>query len=123
MNYTQSFEEFSRSVQPMDLALYAGIGVVLWVLFKDKTTPIQKVITDAINFVTTNVNSLTKKYNKQTTLQKPTNDVFFDLIVSWKQTRDLAVKAKCSEAVNSLDKIFPSLGPEACQETTETNDE
>ena len=35
MNFTQSFEEFSAGLQPIDLALYAGVGVILWVLFKD----------------------------------------------------------------------------------------
>ena len=29
MNFTQSFEEFSSGLGPMDLALYAGIGIIL----------------------------------------------------------------------------------------------
>ena len=42
MNLTQSFEEFSSGLAPMDLALYAGIGIILWVLFKDKLSPVQR---------------------------------------------------------------------------------
>ena len=38
MNFTQSFEEFSAGLGPMDLALYAGVGIVIWVLFKDQLT-------------------------------------------------------------------------------------
>ena len=48
MNFTQSFEEFSSSLGPMDLALYAGAGIIIWVLFKDRLSPVQKLVTDAI---------------------------------------------------------------------------
>ena len=41
MNYTETFQEFASKVGPMDLALYAGVGLVLWVLFKDKLSPVQ----------------------------------------------------------------------------------
>ena len=45
MNYmTQSFEEFSKSLGPTDLALYAGAALVLWVVFKDKLSPVQKLL-------------------------------------------------------------------------------
>ena len=33
MNFTESFSDFSNKLGPMDLALYAGVGIVLWVLF------------------------------------------------------------------------------------------
>jgi hypothetical protein len=49
MNFSQSFEEFSSSLGPMDLALYAGVGIVLWVLFKDKLSPVQKIVIDLVN--------------------------------------------------------------------------
>ena len=49
MNFTQSFEEFSSGLGPMDLALYAGIGIILWVLFKEQLSPVQKILTDLIN--------------------------------------------------------------------------
>jgi hypothetical protein len=114
LEYTQSFEQFSQSVKPLDLALYAGAGLILWVLFKDKLSPVQTWIGELIaqvknnksvsNIVTT-VDSATKK-----------DDVFFDLIASWKQTRDLAVKSGCSEAVKVADQMFPFLSPTACVE-------
>ena len=49
MNYTQTFEEFSKGLAPVDLALYAGIGIILWVLFKDKLSPIQKILMGMFN--------------------------------------------------------------------------
>lgn len=116
MNFTQSFEEFTAKLGPMDLALYAGIGLVLWVLFKDKLSPVQKIIQDLLSSV-----NLTKK---STTTTVPVNhsfgnmpeDVFFDLVVSWKQTRDLAVKGGCQEAVKVADQMFPHLSPMVCGE-------
>ena len=44
MNFTQTFEEFSSGLGPTDLALYAGAGIVLWILFKDKLSPVQEAI-------------------------------------------------------------------------------
>lgn len=117
MNFTESFQEFSTKVGPMDLALYAGIGVVLWVLFKDQLSPVQKLISDLIN-----------KTLKKTTGSVPvvpintnvpvthtnTTDLFFNLVVSWKQTRDLAEKSGCHKAVEVADQMFPYLSPEVC---------
>lgn len=118
MNYTQTFEEFSKSVSTLDLALYAGTGLVLWVLFKDKLSPVQKIISDIV----TNVKSKIPATNKLTVTpvvpsSSDTTDkeaVFFDLIVSWKQTRDLAVKSNCIEAVKVADQMFPYLSPNIC---------
>lgn len=115
MNFTESFQEFSSRVSPTDLALYAGVGLVLWVLFKDKLSPVQKLLGDLVNKVKGNVNlpkvdlpSVVKE------VQVETNDNFFNLVVSWKQTRDLAVKSGCSEAVKVADQMFPYLSPTVC---------
>lgn len=128
MNYSQSFEEFSGAIGPTDLALYAGVGIVLFVLFKDKLSPVQKMLLDLFSNVKETVSDITD--NKTTTPlakevvtinvpvpipPKPQEDVFFQLIAAWKQTRDLASKYKCPEAVNSLDNTFQYLSPTACQ--------
>ena len=95
MDFTQSFNDFSGSVGPTDLALYAGIGIVLWVLFKDKLSPVQKVVLQVVD----QVKKLLGKVGDKTVVVKPLpsrdepatgDDIFFDLVVSWKQTRDLA---------------------------------
>jgi len=33
MNYAQSFDEFAASLGPTDVALYAGLAIIVWVLF------------------------------------------------------------------------------------------
>lgn len=110
MNYmTQSFEEFSRSLNPTDLALYAGAALVLWVLFKDKLSPVQKLLMGLLE----KGKSLLPTKNK--TVVVDNGDLFFKLVTSWKQTRDLAVQGGCTEAVRVADEMFPLLSPTACE--------
>lgn len=121
MNFTQTFEEFSSKLSTTDLALYAGVGLVLWVLFKDKLSPVQALVLK----VTEKVKTLLG--NKQNVVSVPVlpavskpvvstanEDLFFRLVVSWKQTRDLAVQSGCSEAVQVADQMFPYLSPNVC---------
>jgi len=131
MNFTQSFEEFSKGLGPTDLMLYAGIGLVIWVLFKDKLAPMNGLY----SFVLENIKNLFLK--KQPTLPNvvtvSTNtapvilantisehskvepeDLFFKLVVSWKETRDLALKCGCEKAVDVADEMFPYLSPNVC---------
>ena len=128
MNYSQSFEEFSSSVGPTDLALYAGIGVVLFVLFKDRLSPVQKMLMDLVESVKGSLNSEEKTVTVKVPMpelpkapgKKP--DVFFELVASWKQTRDLSVKSKCDKATEMLDEIFQYLSPNICNEKTTENE-
>ena len=122
MNFSQSFEEFSSSLGPMDLALYAGVGIVLWVLFKDKLSPVQKIALDLVNKAKS---SLGKDGQPKVSVPLPdsmknapakTQNVFFDLVVSWKQTRDLAELSGCKKAVEVADQMFPYLSPTICSE-------
>jgi hypothetical protein len=121
MNYTQSFEEFSSSLGPMDLALYAGAGIILWVLFKDKLSPVQSILMDYFE----KLKGVAKDKTDTITIKVPDSvksspkdeqDLFFDLVVSWKQTRDLAVKSGCAKAVKVADEMFPYLSPTVCSE-------
>lgn len=122
MNFTQSFEEFSSSLGVMDVALYAGVGLVLWVLFKDKLSPVQALLVSLFD----TVKSVVPKPTGSTTVVSPVvspvvstervDDVFFRLVVSWKQTRDLAEASGCSEAVEVADQMFPFLSPTVCKE-------
>ena len=123
LDYAQSFEEFSRSVKPLDLALYAGIGLILWVLFKDKLSPVQKLVTGLVDQakhllggVSNRVPSAPVIKTPQVSVNTSKEDVFFQLVASWKQTRDLAVKSGCVEAVKVADQMFPYLSPTVCEE-------
>ena len=122
MNFTQSFDEFSSSLGVMDVALYAGVGLVLWVLFKDKLSPVQALLVslfDTVKSVLPKPTALTvvvPSVVPPVVSAERVDDVFFRLVVSWKQTRDLAEASGCSEAVEVADQMFPFLSPTVCKE-------
>jgi hypothetical protein len=120
MNFTESFQEFSSKLSTTDLALYAGAGLVLWVLFKDKLSPVQKLLGGLVDSVKNLLGSnknvvpvlVPAPVNVKSSVE--TDDLFFKLVVSWKQTRDLAVSSGCDEAVKVADQMFPYLSPTVC---------
>ena len=123
MNPLETFGEFSKKLTPTDLALYAGVGMVLWVLFKDQLSPVQKAITDLFNkppapkaVVPVAPVTVTPSDNSSVV---PDADVFFNLVASWKQTRDLAVRTGCTKAVEVADQMFPYLSPVVCKEESQ----
>jgi len=124
MNFTQSFEEFSSGLAPMDLALYAGVGIILWVLFKDKLSPVQKIIKDVVDKVKKNTPAVPKlpDFVKEKVKSEDDSQLFFDLVVSWKQTRDLAEKSGCTKAIEVADQMFPYLSPTICEPKEEIKD-
>lgn len=124
MNYTETFDQFASKVSTLDLALYAGLGLVLYVLFQDKLSPIQKIIGDLLNKFTSK--PVLSKLPATPDVSVPSKisevkkeDIFFKLVASWKQTRDLAVQSNCVEAVKVIDQMFPFLSPEACSNKIE----
>jgi hypothetical protein len=96
MNFTQTFEEFSSGLAPMDLL--------------DKVKKNTPSVPSLPDFVT-------EKVKKEDDSQ-----LFFDLVVSWKQTRDLAEKSGCEKAIEVADQMFPYLSPTICQPKEETKD-
>lgn len=113
MNYTESFDQFASRLSTTDVALYAGVAIVLWVLFKDRLSPVQKLLVSIID----KIKGLVVKNTKVVTTTATTdNDLFFQLVSSWKQTRDLAEKSGCEEAVRAADSMFPFLSPTVCEE-------
>lgn len=125
MNYvTESFDQFSSSLGPTDIALYAGVGLVLWVMFKDKLSPVQKILSPVLDKVKSLFNSGTKTEIITTKPITPAqinakNDLFFRLVESWKQTRDLAEQSGCQEAIKVADQMFPYLSPTVCADKGE----
>lgn len=111
MNFTDSFQDFSSKLSTTDLALYAGAGLVLWVMFKEKLSPVQKFLTDLFTKVKghTELPSL-----PVVSVVENKEDLFFQLVASWKQTRDLAVRSGCEEAIKVADQMFPYLSPMGC---------
>jgi len=124
MNYAESFDQFASRVSPTDLALYAGAGLILFILFKDKLSPVQKIIADLVQKFK-NVSPLKPVTPVAVVVPsvKPVvtskEDIFFKLVVSWKQTRDLAAECGCEQAVKVADQMFPYLSPVVCSEKKE----
>ena len=116
MNFTESFDQFSSNLSGMDIALYAGVGLALWVMFKDKLSPVQKLLSDVLG----KVKLPTVVKTDPVVVQKEQDDIFFQLVSSWKQTRDLAVKSGCAQAVKVADDMFPFLSPTGCKDVTVT---
>lgn len=122
MNFTESFQEFSSRLSTMDLALYAGAGIILWVLFKDKLSPVQTFLVSLLAKMKNSTPSSAVPIVLPTVdavvlpklVSNKAEDTFFKLVVSWKQTRDLAVQSGCSEAVKVADQMFPFLSPNVC---------
>lgn len=120
MNYTESFDQFASRLTPTDLALYAGAGLVIFILFKDKLklSPVQEFISSLMTKVKNKTESNTNTLPSLTTVSVvpslSKDDLFFDLVSSWKQTRDLAVKCGCDDAVKAADEMFPYLSPVVC---------
>ena len=125
MNYAQSFDEFASSLGPTDIALYAGAAIVAWVLFKDRLNPVTSLVSglvDRIKGLLNNSNVVVKPSVPAATNEAKVpqavnkEDIFFELVTSWKKTRDLAVKAECVEAIKVADQMFPYLSPVVCNE-------
>jgi hypothetical protein len=121
MNYTETFEEFAARSTVTDLALYAGAAIILWILFKEKFPFMQKGLGDIVNkvktfFVKQPTNVAAEKPTIVGTTNKTKEDLFFDLVSSWKNTRDLAKKSHCEAAVRVADQMFPYLSPSGCNE-------
>lgn len=122
MNFTQTFEEFSSGLAPMDLFLYAGIGILIWVMFKDKLSPVQELLSGFFSKIKETGSKSTEIIEdliKEKNIPQDKQSLFFDLVVSWKQTRDLAEKSGCSRAVEVADEMFPYLSPTICGEDDE----
>ena len=107
--FSQSFQDFAAGVKPLDLALYAGAGLVVWVLFQKQLSGLTDTVGGLLGKIKLPVVSSTKLVSKQS------DDPFFRLVVSWKQTRDLAVQSGCEDAVKVADEMFPLLGPNVCE--------
>lgn len=108
--YTQSFQDFAGSLGPMDLALWAGAALVLWVLFGDRLGGLKNLLSGLVS------NLKNKVPTTVSTNIVQNNDVFFQLVASWKKTRDLAVQSGCVEAVKVADQMFPFISPTACEQ-------
>lgn len=116
MNPLEVFGEFSKKLTTTDLVLYAGAAMVVWVLFKEQLKSVFGMVKGVVNKGTGAVGSVV---NKPKDIKD--EDLFFALVSSWKNTRDLAEKVGCSKAVDAADEMFPYLSPVVCKEKKDEN--
>jgi len=122
--FTQDFETFAKGLSVTDVALYAGAGLILWILFKDRLSPVQVFIMSVVEKIKDLLNLKKNTVVDEVQLPEPVSpvfvkdkdkeDLFFKLVVSWKQTRELAVLSGCEKAVEVVDEMFPYLSPNVC---------
>jgi hypothetical protein len=131
--FTQDFESFARGLSVFDIALYAGVALVLWTLFKDKLSPVQAMVLSVVESLKDLLNLkkpsvvndivLPEKIDNVVIKDKDKDDIFFKLVVSWKQTRELAMLSGCKKAVEVADEMFPYLSPNICSKQNPIKDE
>lgn len=108
MNF--SLENFGAGMQPLDLALYAGVLLVVYVLFKEKIHDLLDGLKE--RFKNTKVpSSIVNDYFADDPVDELSDDPFFALVQSWKQMRDLAEENDLEKAVELADQMFPYLVP------------
>jgi hypothetical protein len=113
MNYSQSFEEFSKGLTNTDLMVYGGAALVLFVLFQNQLMPVKEYLVSMYNNLMSKVKTSPENV---VVVRKNTDANFLKLISSWKNTRNLADSMGCKEAVRILDSAFPHLGPHECEQ-------
>lgn len=113
----EALDNFGAGLSTTDVMLYVGVAVVVYVLFQDKINAVVKTVLDKVKKVKTPALPIdTGLFENEPETQ---DDIFFDLIKSWKQTRDLAEAYGADKAVEIADEMFPHLVPKDEQDEQE----
>ena len=107
-----NIDNFGAMPSALDLGLYVGVVIVLYVLFKDKLGFVKEYADKFLKSAPNLVEDIVIIDDKV-----PADDIhddselFFRLIKSWKQTKDLAEQYGADKAVEIADEMFPHLIP------------
>ena len=113
----EALDNFGAGLSTRDVMLYAGVAVVVYILFQDKVNAVVKTVIEKVKKVKTPKLPIdTGLFDNEPATQ---DDIFFDLIKSWKQTRDLAEDYGANQAVVIADEMFPHLVPKEEQDEQE----
>lgn len=112
--FTESFEQFSARLTPLDLVLWGVAGFIIYTVFVKDNVSVVSLVKNTVDNLKNLVPSKPTVVKNQAVSK--TEDEFFALISSWKQTRDLAEKLNCVDAVKVIDQMFPYLSPGGCVE-------
>lgn len=113
----EALDNFGAGLSTTDVMLYIGVAVVVYVLFQEKINAVVKTVLEKVKKVKTPALPIdTGLFENEPETQ---DDIFFDLIKSWKQTRDLAEAYGADKAVEIADEMFPHLVPKDEQDEQE----
>lgn len=113
----EALDNFGAGLSTTDVMLYVGVAVVVYVLFQEKINAVVKTVLEKVKKVKTPALPIdTGLFENEPETQ---DDIFFDLIKSWKQTRDLAEAYGADKAVEIADEMFPHLVPKDEQDEQE----
>lgn len=108
-----NIENFGAMPSTLDVCLYVGVLIVVYVLFQDKLGPVKEFITNFLRKArpTRNTEVVTIDENVVADEIHSESELFFKLIRSWKLTKDLAEQYGANKAVEIADQMFPHLIP------------
>lgn len=107
MNFSP--DNFGSFKNPLDLALYAGVLVVVYVLFKDNIHSFFNKVKEQLKDKKP-PSSISDYFSDKDFVEPPSEEeMFFELVQSWKKTRDLAEDMGAIKAVEIADQMFPFL--------------
>jgi hypothetical protein len=113
----EALDNFGAGFSTTDVMLYAGVLVVVYVLFQEKINTLVKSVVEKVKTVKVpNSPVIDTDLFDNSDIRE---DIFFDLIKSWKQTRDLAEEYGANQAVVIADQMFPHLVPKEEQDEQE----
>jgi len=95
----------------LDWCLYGVVAIVLYVLFKDRLGSVQELFGKIIRSTPKLNDIISVDDNKPADEIYNDSELFFKLIKSWKETKDLAEQYGADKAVDIADQMFPHLIP------------
>ena len=111
MNYAESFEQFSTRLGPTDLLLYAGAGIIIYVLFKEKLDPLKGAVLKLFNNLSNKTSSVVSTVVPSVVSAEPVSgdDLFFELVIEYVDDPPHAIQ-KISNAPN-CNTLLPLTNP------------
>ena len=108
-----NIDNFGAMPSTLDVCLYLGVLIVVYVLFQDKLGPVKEFISNFLRKAKPTRNTEVVAIDENVVADELHSDseLFFKLIRSWKLTKDLAEQYGANKAVEIADQMFPHLIP------------
>ena len=108
-----NIDNFGAMPSTLDVCLYLGVLIVVYVLFQDKLGPVKECISNFLRKAKPTRNTEVVAIDENVVADEihSESELFFKLIRSWKLTKDLAEQYGANKAVEIADQMFPHLIP------------